>query len=221
MELDIKINSDLLCKILLVIVVISILIQIFNFFKPKERFENIPLQEIKYVPNAGDMQFFVRNNRYLDGVNAKNENKSVETPFSSSQYQYDQPTEKCLNNSPAWDVTYNSGSNNTYGDLLWHKMEPRMILQDNCLNCHNFKQDMKYNPPGGVASDLTGLYDDSMENGSLKESKILYDEFLAPELSTGHRYISGELRATGIGPMECDCMSKNVLDSKYTCRKDT
>jgi hypothetical protein len=48
-----------------------------------------------------------------------------------------------------WKVEYEPGANNTTQDLLWNKMSPGMILQNNCMSCSN----SKINAPGGLSPD--------------------------------------------------------------------
>ena len=40
----------------------------------------------------------------------------------------------------SWDVEYQPGYNGTYSDLLWHKVEPKMILENNSLYCNKSGQ---------------------------------------------------------------------------------
>lgn len=91
-----------------------------------------------------DQQFYMRNNRYL----ASNMGRSKY--YLSPLGQFDSMT--CMPPND-WNVKYESGANNTVSDILWHKSEPRMILENSCLDCNLYK-DKIYNAPEGVESSL-------------------------------------------------------------------
>lgn len=63
-----------------------------------------------------------------------------------------------------WNVNLSPGANNTYGDILWHKTSPKMILQDNCMSCGQFKKNTALQePPINEPYDNMQKYDDIVD----------------------------------------------------------
>jgi len=54
------------------------------------------------------------------------------------------------------------GANNTYADMIWNKTSPRMVLQDNCLHCNDYKPSSTFNEPSGISSSLTSEFEGSL-----------------------------------------------------------
>lgn len=169
-------NKDLICKILLVIIIGITVWQIIGFFNrettvieetgiaaplPKFR-EGLEGTSINNTPTApkcncvydpnrdnapiGNIDFYLRDNRFATCKKG-----------DCTGYTMPGPSENLCNlNLPGcWDVPHKAGANNTCSDLLWHKMEPRMILQDIGMKCTDCGPQTNYNSPSGVASDLT------------------------------------------------------------------
>ena len=61
-----------------------------------------------------------------------------------------------------WSTYQNPGANNTYDDMIWNGTSPRMVLQDSCLHCKNYKPTSSYNEPTGIVSSLTSEFEGSL-----------------------------------------------------------
>jgi len=57
-----------------------------------------------------------------------------------------------------WRPPYDPGANNTKGDLLWNYVNPKMILESNCLDCKKWTSPTNFNPPGGVVNDVASQF---------------------------------------------------------------
>lgn len=104
-----------------------------------------------------------------------------------------------------WAMEYKKGANNTCGDLLWHYTSPKMILQDNGLNCCNFKRGIKYNGPSGILNSTASQY--GFDNG------LISDNFPVPNINECSGHAMSASMTDGIAPMNCDCVSKKVDES--------
>lgn len=217
-------NSDRLYKLALLVIFVIAIVLIINYLTQspivieRENMDNVQM----IMPQLQDWvvppQFYYKNNYYY--VNKQKQNPNAKPSFYFKDERY--LTDKKFNPKLAdplnfdndqqcgpkfdWSDPLNPGANNTYDDLLWNYMSPRMVLQDNCINCQNFKTTTTYNEPtgttelkstvnepSGIASNLTSYYDGTMENGSLKDQKILDDSFLPANLATGNSYIPAEM----------------------------
>lgn len=164
--------------------------------------------------------FFLKNNRYLmDGVSDK-----TKTYYTVNEEQ----TGENIGDFN-WTVPHESGPNNTHGDLLWQYMEPRMILQDNCMRCNEFGPKSSHNVPNGVGSSFTAQYEDYFEDGLDKvNGTMLYDNLGLPDFTTGGQgTVSGTMPVkqeyppqhvmspppnNGIVPAQTDCVLGKVHD---------
>lgn len=177
--------------------------------------------EIKSVaPQPCDLpqNFYLKKNRYLmDGKSHLNKTYYTvnENQTGENRGEFD------------WRVPHESGPNDTYGDLLWHYVEPRMILQDNCMRCNEFGPTSNHNVPNGVGSSFTAEFDGNLEDGLDKlNGTLLYDNLGMPDFTTGGQgTVSGILssqsdpthvmsppRNNGIVPYEQGCVKTKVLD---------
>lgn len=172
--------SDKLYKLAILVVAILAIFQIYLSFteKPKiieARYEHLnpsllthQYENLSKTPGLKpEIDYYLKSNRY----DAENKyNPKLKDPLS---------TNTRLNCAPAfnWDVNLNPGANKTYDDLVWHETSPRMVLNDNCINCKNYDFNKTYNEPVGIASDLTASYSGIALEGSLDEHKILPEEF--------------------------------------------
>ena len=68
-----------------------------------------------------------------------------------------------------WKVPYQCGPQGC-GDVLWHYMEPRMLLTDNCLHCDQFSKDKLVNVPDGLESNLTSDLSSRLENPMISDN---------------------------------------------------
>ena len=121
-----------------------------------------------------------------------------------------------------WDVKYEPGANNTYGDTLWHEMSPRMILIDNCMHCDEYKADSKHVTPMGIADSFIIDHDNNIESGLMSIDKSLNSEILSPQLIPGYTkdtsfdefpHTLSPPRNNGIMPLKPDCVQSQVHDS--------
>ena len=74
---------------------------------------------------------FVRTERYT--TKTSENNKKCMSPLNTCDKR--------------WDVSVVPGANGTCSDKLWHNMEPKTILTDNCLHCNDFQN--TYIAPSG------------------------------------------------------------------------
>jgi hypothetical protein len=168
------ISNKLYSLALLVIFILS-LMQIINFFNQKQTIieENkehmnpalLTHQYDSYAPVPSDVKninFYYKNNRFA--VENRGEPELIDPLI----------TDPRLGCGPKfdWSTKVNPGANNVYGDLLWHKTSPKMILEKNCLNCNDFKSNKLFDEPVGMTSELTDTYDNGMVIGSLSDQRL-------------------------------------------------
>lgn len=104
-----------------------------------------------------------------------------------------------------WSVNQEPGANCTHGDNVWHFVEPRMILKDNCLSCDKWEKGENYNPPVGLLNNLASQHDAGNEFSN-QINGIIYDEFSSPSFHGAHTL--SKPANTGIVPIKCDCAAK-------------
>jgi len=153
--------------------------------------------------------FYVKGDRYTTPNNGAT--KSIRSPCVNS------PNSACQN-SCNWSVPYEAGANNTFSDILWHYMEPRMVLQDNCMRCGTFSKQGSGNAPNGLTSDYTSHFDNSVENGVRNVHGLLYDEVDVPEFGIDYPHTMSPKASTGTFTMTNDCaLDKAISSSKCGC----
>lgn len=206
-----EMKSDRLYKLALIVVFVIAIILIINYLTQsptiieRENMDSIQMIMPQYQDWIVPPQFHYKDNYFY--VNRQKQNPDIKPTLylKNERYLADKKLNPKLDDplnfdndqqcGPKldWSNSMNPGANNTYSDLLWNYMSPKMVLQDNCVNCTHFKQTSTYNEPAGISSDLTNQYDGTMENGSLKDQKILDDSFLPPNLATGNSYVPSEM----------------------------
>lgn len=160
---------DKLYRLALLVMFTLAVIQIINFFRYKPMMDSdlehmnpslLTHQVEDWAPEWTDkptINYYYRDNRYSTDMKLKP--KLMDplhlNPGLSCAPQFD------------WDVKATPGANNVYGDLIWQKTNPKMVLESNCLHCSHNKRQPALNPPVGVASSFTTHYDNDMTVGSL------------------------------------------------------
>lgn len=167
-------NSNKLYKLSLVVILVIVVVQIINFYNRQPlvietKYEHMnpallthQWENLRPIPsNKSDIDFYIKGNRY--NTKSNNTLKPQGIFFSKTGLpcgpQFD------------WTTKQLPGANNTLGDLVWHQVEPRNVLIDNCLHCKNWKQNENYNVPSGVASSLTSSY-----NATVGDSQMALDD---------------------------------------------
>jgi len=205
-------TSDKLYQLTLLVIFVIAIIQIINFFK-----KNPTIIEAKYehlnpallthqhenlAEKPGDqsnISFYIKENRYDadNKYNPKLQGVLTDNPRLSCSPQFD------------WETKHLPGANNTYGDLVWHQVEPRNVLQKNCLNCNHYVSSKNYNEPSGTASELTSSY-----TGTLG-AVALDDQFKMNNL--GKFQIDDLLYQRQTGDIKGDTYIPPLLNYKSTC----
>ena len=214
---------DKLYRLALLVMFILALIQIINFFNQKPVVIETKLEHLNpsllnhqdvdfsRVPND-ELQpnFYYKDNRYAA------ENKL--DPELIDPLRRD-PGVNCTPKFD-WDVKANPGANNVYGDMMWHKTSPKMILESNCLSCKQYQPSNVssnvhsshsaphplhdvFNEPSGVASSLTSTYDNGMAIGALSDQNMMSSNAAFDTLNNAesvNRYMSRDM-TSGLPPL--------------------
>ena len=173
-----NITSDNLYRLSLLVLLILAVIQIYNYmYRPPAVIETtehmnpalLTHQYESWAPKPdpeNPIQFYVKENRYDSDLKL---NPKLQDPLGKLN--------SGIGCGPKmdWDTNANPGANNVYGDLIWHKTSPRMVLESNCMSCKQFAPSKSYNEPSGVASDLTSGLGDVNVVGALADQNILND----------------------------------------------
>jgi hypothetical protein len=166
---------------------------------------------IKGAPQAMNYpsNFFLQKNRFLK------ENGKVAKSIGTGSCPYSKNACWRQNDLPGcqWSVPYEAGANGVVGDLLWNYMEPRMIMQDNCMNCGDYKAGKDYNAPTGISSPITAQYDGTMEGGALSQYDLYSNELDIPSFNGELPHTMSPPMNTGIPDLKHDCVKTNVDDS--------
>ena len=169
------------------------------------------------------VQFYSKDDRYI-----ANNNSTKKTCGSSLPY-VDPSNMQCMKygNCPVsfggkpidWDVKHDLGANSTCQDLVYHSIEPRMVVTDNGMKCNVYGNDNKYRTPVGTSSDLLSLYDNNIEVPQMEIEKMVGDSILTPEIIPGYTLsqpMTNGLNSPEMQSLKSDCIAKNVNDS-YRC----
>ena len=155
-------NQNSIYSIILIILIIFAIVQLFKCSNKQiivqENMMNMTCDDndtrndtSNSNGNGNDINFYVKNNRFAANRQFR---PKLTNPI---------PADNDFKCGPQfdWSVKHNPGANNTYSDLLWHKMSPRMILEDNCLSCKN----NTYNGPTGVTeNDYANANDGALQD---------------------------------------------------------
>lgn len=169
-----ELTSDNLYRLALLIMFVFAIAQIYYYFNH----ETIMIETEHMDPSIYNMistasmyenppQFYLKDNRYA--VENKH-NPTLVDPLTSD------PQLSCAPKFD-WQTKHNPGANGTYGDMMWHKQSPRMILEKNCLNCNQYNPTNDFNEPMGMSSPLTSSFDEEVVEGAFADQKILDDSF--------------------------------------------
>lgn len=162
-------NSDKLCKLALLVMFILAVMQIYNFFSNSSSMMEhmnpalLTHQQVDWAPEWTDhptITYYLKNeDRYSakTKLNPKLIDPLVTDPGLPCGPKFD------------WSVKMQPGANNVYGDMIWSKASPQMILENNCLNCNHVAKQGPFNEPSGIASSLTTKFDNGMVIGSLSD----------------------------------------------------
>lgn len=156
--------------------------------------------------------YFMRGETTTVVVEEKLEHMAPETPeeIKTAPVPCDYPdnfyvkNNRDLLNPEAWKVPYKCGPQGC-GDVLWHYMEPRMILIDNCMNCGDYKNKVNLSVPDGVESELTTSITGQLES----LNPMISDELSVPQFK------DGRFPQTMSGPM-----SNGLCNPEQGCLKD-
>lgn len=189
--------SDKLYRLALLVIFTLAIIQISNFFNQKPI-----LIETKYE----HLNPSLLTHQYENLAPIPSDNKKMDFYYKDNRYSADHQlapelvdplgTDTGIKCAPQfdWDVKSNPGANNVYGDVMWHKQSPKMILEDNCINCKQFQPQKSFNEPSGVASSFTSSYDNGMVIGALSDQTMISDDMgqldntprqYSPQMSSG------------------------------------
>ena len=146
-------------QIALLVIFIIAIIMIYNSYNKQTEHMNPTLlthqiEDLAPIPNDKPIINFYNKDQNRYSTNKKYNPKLVDPLITN-------PGLPCAPKNN-WSTYQNPGANNTYGDMIWHKSSPRMVLQDNCLHCNNFKPTSTYNEPSGIASSLTNEFEGSL-----------------------------------------------------------
>lgn len=172
-----NITSDKLYRLSLLVLVVLALIQIYNYMYRSpvviETTEHMnpsllthQIEDLAPMPDPNNpINFYVKEDRYNADLKL---NPKLMDPLA--------PYQEGVKCGPQmdWSTNANPGANNVYGDLIWHKTSPKMVLESNCLSCKQGKQPT-YNEPSGVASDFTSQFGNYSIVGALSDQSILTD----------------------------------------------
>jgi len=164
--------SDKLCRLALIVMFALAFVQIINFFNQKPTIIETKLEHLNpsllthqvddWAPEITDkptITYYYKGDRYSKDM--KFDPKLID-PLH-------QDTSLSCGPKFDWDVNATPGANNVYGDLLWHKTNPKMILESGCLKCSHGRQS-SYDSPSGVASLFTSKYDNDMAIGPIDKN---------------------------------------------------
>ncbi len=137
---------DQTTKIIVFTIITLVLIAILYRYMYKSEHMNPALlthqvEDLSKKPNdSANINFYVRGNRFAA------DNKLC------PNLQQILPTVEGIKCGPQlnWDTYALPGANNVYGDMIWTKVSPRMILEDNSMQCGN----KAYNAPTGIPTTL-------------------------------------------------------------------
>lgn len=107
-----------------------------------------------------------------------------------------------------WEVPHAPGYNGSRSDLLWHRIEPRMILKDNSMQCHECGPNAAQVGPDGILDPLAHPHLGTLANTGLQ------NDFLVPD---NERYMSCGLNP-GIPPHQPTCVDAHVNAPKCDCQ---
>lgn len=168
-------SSNNLYKLALIVIFVLAIVQIINIFnnktvviEPKTEHMNPSLlthqyEDLQKEPsNHQKLNYYYKDNRYS---NSNNFNPELIDPLHQDTGL------KCAPQFD-WDVKLNPGANNVYGDNVWHTSEPKMVLENNCMSCGQFKKNDSFNEPTGIESSLLEKYDNSIVVGSLLDKSL-------------------------------------------------
>ena len=173
-----NITSDKLYRLSLLVLLVLAVVQIYNYMYRSaaviETTEHMnpallthQIESIAPKPDPNNpIHYYVKENRFNADLKL---NPTLIDPIGDLNEGI-----KC---GPKMDWSTNSmpGANNVYGDMIWHKTSPKMVLESNCMNCNQNAPSVSFNEPSGIASDLTsglGSYD---VVGALSDQVILND----------------------------------------------
>lgn len=197
---------DKLYRLALLVMFILALIQIINFFNQKPVIIETKLEHLN--PS-------LLTHQYDDLAPIPSDNKQINFYYKDNRYaaenKLDPELLDPLSRNPGvrcgpkfdWDVKANPGANNVYGDMMWHKTSPKMILESNCLSCKQFQPSNVFNEPSGVASSLTSTYDNGMAIGALSDQNMLSTNVALDTIGDAesvNRQISGGM-TSGLPPL--------------------
>ena len=152
-----NITSDKLCGLALLVIFVLAVVQIYYYISAKptvieEKFTehmnpNLLTHQIENLASKpGDppvIQYYIKENRFAKDADLcpRLEDTLISDPG--------------LNCGPKmnWQTLALPGANNVYGDMIWNKTSPKMVLESNCMNCN---QSRDYNGPVGVPSNIIG-----------------------------------------------------------------
>lgn len=193
--------SDKLYRLALLVMFILALIQIINFFNQKP-----VIIETKYE----HLNPSLLTHQYESLASEPSDNKEINFYYKDNRYSQENKLNPQLldplSNDPGlkcgpkfdWDVKANPGANNVYGDMMWHKESPKMILEDNCISCNQFQPQKSLNEPTGISSSFTSAYDNGMVIGALSDQSMMSDDI--GQLDYNPRQL-GNSMSTGLPPL--------------------
>lgn len=170
-----NITSDRLCMLALIVIIVICVVQIYQmYFGVRTEHMNPALlthqiEDLSSKP--GDpvvINYYMKGDRFAAD---KKLNPKLEDPLITD------PRFKC-GPQMNWDTLALPGANNVYGDLIWHKTSPKMVLENNAMTCGN----LNFNPPTGtpdpIASSCNSNYDLSQSLNEFGTIGALSDQYL-------------------------------------------
>lgn len=138
-----NITSDRLCMLALIVIIVICIVQIYQMYFGAQTEHMNPALLTHQVENLaskpGDpvvIDYYIRGDRFAADTKLC---PKLTDPLITD------PGLKC-GPQMNWDTLALPGANNVYGDLIWHKTSPKMVLENNAMTCGN----QNYNPPRGV-----------------------------------------------------------------------
>ena len=193
--------SDKLYRLTLLVMFVLALIQIINFFSSKPtiietKYEHMNPSLLTHqieslAPEPSDekkINFYYKDNRYAteNKLDPELVDPLITDPRLTCGPKFD------------WSVKGNPGANNVYGDMMWHKESPKMIMEDNCLSCKQFQPEKTFNEPSGIASSFTSAYDNGMIIGALSDQTMMSSD--VGQLDDSPRMMANQM-TTGLPPL--------------------
>lgn len=141
---------DKIYRLALFVLFVLILVQFINVFIRTEH-----------------MNPMLLNHQYQDWPESGRSRDSIAPPdydYPTTFYRADKVPEQPLTNpiqtdiglgcGPKYDwmatIAHSKGADGKYGDMLWAKTSPKMVLRDNCLSCDKAGSESTFREPVGV-----------------------------------------------------------------------